>query len=108
MITAYEREGIKKGMAKGMEKGMAKGMEKGMAKGVEKGMKKGIEAGLAKGLEQGIEKGKQDLLILLLERKFRKPKVAEKRRIRQITSLDRLDALSLSVLDARSLDELEF
>jgi hypothetical protein len=67
-------------------------------------MAKGIE----KGIQQGIEKGKQEDLILLLEKKFRKLKAAEKRRIRQINSVDKLDRLLLSVLDAGSLDEIEF
>jgi hypothetical protein len=45
---------------------------------------------------------------LLLEKKFRKLKAEEKRRIRPIQAADKLDGLLLAVLDARGLDELEF
>jgi hypothetical protein len=60
------------------------------------------------GIKKGIEKGKQEMLILQLEKKFRKLKAAEKQRIRQIDSGEKLNRLLLSVLDADSLDDLEF
>jgi predicted transposase YdaD len=69
---------------------------------------RGIKKGIEKGIQQGIEKGKQDGIILLLEKKFRKLRAAEKRRILKIDSVDKLDRLLLSVLDAASLEELEF
>ncbi len=96
MITTYEQEGIKKGIEKGIEQGIEKGIEQGIQKGIEKG------------IEQGMIQAKQNVLMILLEKKFRKLKAAEKRRIRGIDSPDRLDALLLAVLDARSLDDLEF
>lgn len=58
--------------------------------------------------KKGIEKGKQDILILLLEKKFGKLTPAVRRRIRQIESTEKLDSLLLALLDARSLDDLPF
>jgi hypothetical protein len=86
MVSVFELEGIKKGMAKGMEEGMAKGMEEGM--------------------EKGIVKGRADVLLLQLAKRFGPLDEAAKQRVRQIDSAEKLDALLLAVLDARSLDEL--
>ena len=60
-----------------------------------------------KGMEKGMEKAKQDALILLSKKKFGKLSAAHRRKIRQIDSTERLDALLVALLDAKSLDELE-
>jgi hypothetical protein len=58
--------------------------------------------------KKGKQEGKQEVLILLLAKKFGKLSPAVRRRIRQIESTEKLDSLLLAVLDARSLDELPF
>lgn len=59
------------------------------------------------GIKKGKKEDKQEVLIMLLEKKFRKLKVAEKNRIRQIESPAKLNKLLLALLDADSLEELE-
>jgi hypothetical protein len=66
------------------------------------------QAGIRIGKKEGNKEGKQNALIMLLEKKFRKLKVAEKNRIRKIESVAKLDKLILSLLDAESLNEVEF
>jgi len=58
------------------------------------------------GIQEGLHKGRQEALVLLLERRFGKLPAAVKRRVGKIQSADRLDALLLAVLDAKSLDDL--
>ena len=66
-----------------------------------------VEAMITVYEQKGIEKTKQDDLILLLKTKFGKLSAAQQRKIRQIESTERLDALLVALLDAKSLDELE-
>jgi hypothetical protein len=61
-----------------------------------------------RGIEKGIEKGRQEALILLLEKKFGKLSAAQRRKIRQIESPEKLQPLLLAVLDANSLEDLPF
>ena len=58
------------------------------------------------GKREGKKEGKQDDLILLSEKKFGKLTAAQRRKIRQIESTEKLDVLLLALLDAKSLDEL--
>jgi hypothetical protein len=61
-----------------------------------------------KGIEKGIEKAKQDALILLSKKKFGKVGAAHQRRIREIDSTERLDALLVALLDAESIEDVPF
>jgi hypothetical protein len=72
----------------------------------QEGIKKGIQEGLQKGIEKGIEKGRQDALLLLLTRRFGELSEQVEQKIRKIQSTERLDALLLAVLDAKSLEDL--
>ncbi len=56
------------------------------------------------GIEKGIEKGKQNTLVKLLAKKFGSVPEEMDRAIRSIDSIERLDELLLSVLDAKSLN----
>jgi hypothetical protein len=58
--------------------------------------------------KKGIEKGRQEALLLLLGRRFGSLPEAVTDRVRRIRSAERLDALLLAVLDAKSLDDLPF
>jgi hypothetical protein len=58
--------------------------------------------------QKGKLEEKHNDLIMLMEKKFRKLKAAEKNRIRKIESYSKLDQLLLSLLDADSLAELDF
>ena len=58
--------------------------------------------------QKGIEKAKQDALILLSKKKFGKVGSAHRRRIREIDSTERLDALLVALLDAKSIEDLPF
>ena len=58
--------------------------------------------------KRGIEKGRQETLILLLERRFGSLPEAVPDRVCRIRSVERLDALLVAVLDAKSLDDLPF
>jgi hypothetical protein len=62
--------------------------------------------GKKEGMKEGMKEGKQEDLILLLEKKFGKLAADQRREIRQIESTERLDALLVALLDAKSLDEL--
>ena len=56
------------------------------------------------GIVKGIEKGKQNTLVKLLAKKFGSVPEEIDRAIRSIVSIERLDELLLSVLDAKSLN----
>ncbi|MDY0168986.1 MAG: DUF4351 domain-containing protein, partial [Thermoguttaceae bacterium] len=66
----------------------------------------GIKKGIQQGRQEGIQEGRQEALVLLLERRFGKLPAAMKRKVRKIQSAERLDALLVAVLDAKSLDDL--
>jgi hypothetical protein len=55
---------------------------------------------------EGIKKGRAEGLLLQLEKRFGPLDEAAKERVRQIDSAEKLDALLLAVLDARSLDDM--
>jgi len=71
----------------------------------EKLIKQGEERGEKRGEIKGIIKGKQDLLIILLRRKFGLSSSDEKT-IRSVTDESKLDAAAETVLDATSKDEV--
>ena len=71
----------------------------------EKLIKQGEERGEKRGEIKGIIKGKQDLLIILLRRKFGLSSSDEKM-IRSVTDEAKLDAAAEAVLDAKSKDEV--
>ena len=71
----------------------------------EKLIKQGEERGEKRGEIKGIIKGKQDLLIILLRRKFGLSSSDEKT-IRSVTDESKFDAAAEAVLDAISKDEV--
>jgi len=70
--------------------------------------KEGLKQGIEQGIGQGRAEAKQEDLILLMEKKFGKLKAGTKQKIRRIESVKKLESLLVSVLDAGSIDELEF
>jgi hypothetical protein len=61
--------------------------------------------GIAKGLEQGQVKGQADLLLRLIERRFGPVDAETTQRIRAAGAPE-LEAWSLNILDAPTLDEI--
>ena len=68
----------------------------------------GKKEGKKEGRKEGKKEGKQEGLILLLKKKFGKLTAAQRRRIREIDSTERLDALLVALLDAESIEDLPF
>ena len=65
------------------------------------------ERGLKEGKREGRREGKQELLTRQLEKRFGRLDATMKQRIREIKSSAKLNALSVALLDAQSLDDLD-
>ena len=77
--------------------------EKGMEKGIEKGEKIGIE----KGEKIGIEKGKEELIWKMILKKFPDIQYKYYEKVKAL-KVDKLDDLSLALLDMKDSKELDF
>ncbi len=73
----------------------------GMQKGLEQGVQKGLEQGIQKGLEQG----EQTLLRRMLTKRFGELPTWVEERVSTL-SISEVEALSMRLFDAKSIDEL--
>lgn len=74
-------------------------------RGIDQGIEQGIERGIEQGVEIGVEQGKRTLLLQLLRKKFGVLPPELETAINVIELPDQLDRMSLTVLDATSLEE---
>ncbi len=88
------------------------GAEALIQQGIEQGIEKGIEQGIEKGIEQGIEKGeiraKQVAVLKLLRYQFTDVPESVINQVSEIEDLTLLDMLFEQILEANSLDDIEF
>ena len=73
--------------------------------GIEKGMQQGMQQGLQQGMQQGIRQGEAAILQRMLARRFGALPDSVLTRLNDASS-DELEAWSLNILDAASLDEV--
>lgn len=103
---------LERGIAQGREQGIEQGIEQGREQGIERGIEQGLEQGLERGLEQGLEQGetqaKQTALLKLLQHRFEPLPQALITQIQAIQNTERLDALFEQVLDAETLDDIQW
>ena len=83
----------------------ARAEAEGRQKGMEQGLEKGIEKGIEQGMSEGRAEGERRVLIRQLEKRFGTLSADALQKIRQADS-PTLEAWALSVLDARSIDEV--
>ena len=74
---------------------------------IEDWIEQGIQQGIQQGMQQGIQQGKQSTLLKQLETKFGKLPVSVEERVRAMTSEQDLDRLSVRVLTANNLEEMD-
>lgn len=83
-----------------------KGIEKGIAKGEKIGIEKGEKIGIEKGEKIGIEKGKEELIWKMILKKFPDIQYKYYEKVKALKA-DKLDALSLALLDMKDSKELD-
>ena len=86
-------------------RGLEKGRSLGLKQGIKQGLNQGIKQGIKQGLDQGVKQGKIQTIVNQLKSKFG---FVSKELIMKIeeSSDDKIDALTIKIIDARSEEEL--
>ena len=75
-------------------------------RGIKKGIEQGITQGIIEGITQGKARGKQETLLRLMRHKFNELPENITFMVTSIDDLEKLDALSDLVLDAKTLKDM--
>ena len=86
-------------------RGLERGRSLGLKQGIKQGLNQGIKQGIKQGLDQGVKQGKIQTIVNQLKSKFG---FVSKELIMKIeeSSDDKIDALTIKIIDARSEEEL--
>ena len=86
-------------------RGLERGRSLGLKQGIKQGLNQGIKQGIKQGLDQGVKQGKIQTIVNQLKSKFG---FVSKELIMKIeeSSEDKIDALTIKIIDARSEEEL--
>ena len=86
-------------------RGLEKGRSLGLKQGIKQGLNQGIKQGIKQGLDQGVKQGKIQTIVNQLKSKFG---FVSKELIMKIeeSSDDKIDALTIKIIDAKSEEEL--
>lgn len=93
-------------LREGRAEGIAQGRTEGIAQGRTEGIAQGKAEGIAEGKAEGKAEGERGLLMRQGEKKFGAPNAKTRKTLESITSPERLEELSLKLLDANSWQEL--
>ena len=86
-------------------RGLERGRSLGLKQGIKQGLNQGIKQGIKQGLDQGVKQGKIQTIVNQLKSKFG---FVSKELIMKIeeSSDDKIDALTIKIIDAKSEEEL--
>ncbi|KJR42102.1 tRNA (guanine-N1-)-methyltransferase [Candidatus Magnetoovum chiemensis] len=105
-IRAY-LDGIEEGKAKGRAEGIADGIEEGKAKGRAEGINEGRAEGIAKGIDRGKREGLLEGIEALMDVKFGSDGLSLFKNVKQIKSIEKLEAFKELIRRAKLIDELK-
>jgi hypothetical protein len=80
-------------------------IRKGIAQGMERGLEQGLEQGIERGMKRGMKDGELLIVTNLIRRRFGPISDATSQRLEALTPAQ-IEALSLRILDARTLEDL--